>query len=394
MQAIYDLVGNKIREIFDADVAAISLYDPVSKLSHYAFLLDHGERFYPEPQAPLGFTAHILRTRQHLVIHTVDELNKLMVELGSTNIGGGTVYNSFGYLPILHGDTASGVICVGNQRAHAFSNSDVSLLTTLGNAMSVALENARLFDETQRLFKAEQERAAELQIINSIQQRLASKLDLQAIVDLVGAKLLDILDTDDIGIRLYDTASDLVHYLYEMEHGERLTIPPAKPSALYRKMVMDRRPIFGSTAEIMKTYGMRLVPGTEPSKAIAIVPIIAADAVIGNISVESFEGEDYFNESNIRLLQTIASSMGVALENARLFDETQRLFKAEQQRAAELAVINSTQQGLAAELDFQAIVDLVGEKLREVFDTPELGITWHDEKTGLLHYLYVDEHGK
>ncbi len=49
--------------------------------------------------------------------------------------------------------------------------------------------------------------------------------------------------------------------------------------------------------------------------------------------------------------------MGVALENARLFDETQRLLKETEQRAAELAIINSVQEGLAAKLDFQAIDD-------------------------------------
>ncbi len=60
--------------------------------------------------------------------------------------------------------------------------------------------------------------------------------------------------------------------------------------------------------------------------------------------------------------------MGVALENARLFDETQRLLKETEQRAAELAIINSVQQALAAELDIQAIYDLVGDKIREIFD--------------------------
>ena len=50
---------------------------------------------------------------------------------------------------------------------------------------------------------------------------------------------------------------------------------------------------------------------------------------------------------------TVAASMGVALENARLFDETQRLFKESEQRAAELAIINSVQQALAAELNMQ-----------------------------------------
>jgi GAF domain-containing protein len=159
MQAIYDLVGNKVREIFAADVVGIRLFDSEANLVRYVFLLDHGERFHPESGPPVGFTRHILRTLQPIVIHTVDELNRRMAELGAKNIGGDTVDNSFIYVPILHGGAANGVITVGKQRAHAFSDSDVSLLTTLANAMSVALENARLFDETQRLLKETEQRA-------------------------------------------------------------------------------------------------------------------------------------------------------------------------------------------------------------------------------------------
>ena len=73
--------------------------------------------------------------------------------------------------------------------------------------------------------------------------------------------------------------------------------------------------------------------------------------------------------------------MGVALENARLFDETQRLLKETERRSSELAVINSIQQGMAKELNFQAIVDLVGDKLREMFGTGDIAIHWRDEST-------------
>ena len=65
----------------------------------------------------------------------------------------------------------------------------------------------------------------------------------------------------------------------------------------------------------------------------------------------------------MRLLTTLASSLSVALENARLFDETQRLLTETNERAAELAIINSVQQGLAAKLDMQAMYDLVGDKI-------------------------------
>src|SRR5262249_22656705 len=64
-----------------------------------------------------------------------------------------------------------------------------------------------------------------------------------------------------------------------------------------------------------------------------------------------------------------------------------------EQRNAELAVINSIQEGMAAKLEFQAIINLVGDKLRELFDTDEVIIRWHDPKTDRIHYLYFYEHG-
>ncbi len=71
-------------------------------------------------------------------------------------------------------------------------------------------------------------RDAELAIINEIQRGLAAELDFQAIVELVGNKLSEVLHPQDLGIRWYDEKTDLVHYLYEYEHGNRLTFPPAR----------------------------------------------------------------------------------------------------------------------------------------------------------------------
>ncbi len=49
---------------------------------------------------------------------------------------------------------------------------------------------------------------------------------------------------------------------------------------------------------------------------------------------------------------------------------------------------------MARELNFKAIVDLVGDKLRELFNTGDLSIRWRDEKTELVHHLYDYEHGR
>src|SRR5205807_136411 len=132
---------------------------------------------------------------------------------------------------------------------------------------------------------------------------------------------------------------------------------------------------------------------TDPTRRSSDLPILGSDRVLGSIMLENFDRENAFGEAEMRLLTTVAASMGVALENARLFDETQRLLKETEQRATELAVINSIQQGMAAELDFQAIIDLVGDKLREVFHAGDIGIRWYDAKANLNHFLYQYEHG-
>src|SRR5687768_2901925 len=239
------------------------------------------------------------------------------------------------------------------------------------------------------------QREAELQIINSIQQGLAAELDFQAIIDLVGDKLSEVLNTGETGIYWYDEKANLIHYLYAYEHGERLTIPSQTPppSGRFETMLKTRQPIVTNTIADYKKWNTILVPGTDQSKSMVHVPIISNDRMLGMIVIENYERENAFGESELRLLTTIAASLGTALENARLFDETQRLFKAEQERVAELQIINSIQQGLAAALDFQAIVNLVGDKLREVFKTLDLAINWHDSRANLIKPLYYYEHG-
>ena len=80
------------------------------------------------------------------------------------------------------------------------------------------------------------------------------------------------------------------------------------------------------------------------------VPLVTGDIVTSYVSLQNVEKEYAFSDSEVRLLETLANSMSVALENARLFDETTRLLKETEQRTAELAVINSVQEGLALSL--------------------------------------------
>ena len=64
------------------------------------------------------------------------------------------------------------------------------------------------------------------------------------------------------------------------------------------------------------------------------------------------------------------------------------------QRNAELALINSVQEALAGELEMQAIYDVVGDKIQEIFDAQVVDIWSYDDATALAHCQYSIERGE
>ncbi len=395
MQAIYDLVGDKIREIFDAEVVNISTFDTSNELTRHWYLNEKGQRFYPEA-TPIGvISQEMLRTKQPVLINTLAEYERRGVPV----VPGTESTQSGLYVPLLVGGDVKGQISLQSiARENAFGEADMRLLMTFANSMSVALENARLFDETQRLLKETEQRAAELAIINSVQAALAAQLNIQGIYDAVGDKVREIFHQADIGIRIYDAQTNLMHYPYTYESGQRIAIPaePFENKGFAAHVLGTRETLVvnENMARAVEQYGSSLLPGTQMEKSAVYVPLVVGEQARGVIGLIDMEREHAFGDSDVRLLQTIANSMSIALENARLFDETQRLLQETEQRAQELAMINSVQRGLASQLDVQAICDLVGDKVSGIFNAQAVMISTYDAATDMTHIRYLTESGE
>ncbi len=395
VKTVTRIVGDKVREIFNADGVSILLLDQQSNLIITQYEFDKGEGGYIDYIQPfplgVGLSSKVISSRKPLLLSTLEEQINQGGYLAPEQLEKSTGEQASSWLgvPILVGDLVLGMVALGDYREHAFNENHLRLLQTLTANMGVAIENARLF-------QAEQQRAAELEIINSVQQGLTAELDFQSIVDLVGDKLRDELKVADLNIFWYEEPSKLVHYLYSYENGERLVLPPesADDHCVLSKFLLDPKLLLASTRQEMDEMGMTTVPGTDPSKCIIAVPIISSNRIVGGIQVENYEREYAFGLSEIRLLNTIAPSLGASLENAHLFDETQRLLKETEQRAAELAIINSVQQGLSSQLEIQAIYDLVGDKIHEIFDAHIVMLVTIDHEKKRQQYPYTLENGK
>jgi GAF domain-containing protein len=227
-------------------------------------------------------------------------------------------------------------------------DADRELLALLASVTAVALASLRIAEGLERT-AAERDaqlerRTSELTVINSIQQGMAAGLGFQAIIDLVGDKLREVLQFGDVQIVLWDAPTGTAHVLYAFERGVRIQVPPRRPNVdgpMFRAL-RAKRPVIANNRAEMTAWGLRTVDGTQPSLATAITPIFSGERYIGAIVLESHERENAFGEAEVRLLGTIAASMGVALENARLLDETRVTLERQTATAEILKIISES----------------------------------------------------
>ena len=384
MPAMYELVGERIREMFDSSDMYIAVLDRASSRITFPYELVDGQRYHTEPLAlGRGLTSIVIETGQPLNLGTAQE----MVPLGV--IDEGAASESWLGVPLSGPDGTTGAIVLESVLPHAFSDSDVRLLGTLASSLSVALENARLFDETKRLLAETDQRAAELAIINSVQEGLAAQLDMQAMYDLVGDKIGTIFDTHVVDISTFDPATGLLHFPYAIERGVRLYDPPLPLFGYRRHVIESGEPLrIDDAVGQAAAYGNPTAPMSgEIARSLIFAPLVVGGRATGVVSLQNLDREAAFGASDLDLLATIASSLSVALENARLVDETRR-------RAAELAIVNSVGSALAAQIDLDPLVEQIGEQMRQTFEADIVYVALLDPVSGLIEFPYYNEDGR
>jgi GAF domain-containing protein/CheY-like chemotaxis protein len=384
-EQIIDLVGDRLRSIFETPIVVIALYDQVTRRIEFPYSLDQGERIERSGiELGPGLTSTIIETGRPIRIGSNEEADAK----GAIQIGGSPTESFLG-VPITAGNRVIGVISLEKLERDAFTESDERVLGTLASSMGVALENARLFGETKRLLTETDERAAELAIINGVQQGLAAELDMQSMYDLVGDKIQEIFDAQVVDIGIYDVEAGVTHFPYAIERGVRFPDEPVPITDRVRAQIAAGTPVLINDVpawEIEQGQQMVIVQG-EPSLSMLTAPLTAGGAVRGRISLQNLDRTNAFSDADVRLLTTIAASLSVALENARLIHETR-------QRVAELDTVNKVGQAIAAQLDLAALIELVGEQMRQTFGADIVYVALHDPATNLINFPFYHEAGR
>src|SRR5579859_4561818 len=257
-----------------------------------------------------------------------------------------------------------------------FAPGEIELAQTLANQAAVAVQRARLYSETQA-------RVTELATINRLSLALATQLELEALVDLVGAQLHEVFSMPVAYVALYDRDSQKIEFPYWVEFGQPRPFGPLPlGQGLTSHSIRTRRPLLINDDAERVTLGLGGVhSGGAPMKAYLGAPMIVGDDVIGVLSVQTTEREGVFGEADERLLTTIAANAGVAIQNARLFAQTQaalvertRAEQARRRRNEELEALNRVTTAATSLLDLQALLQAASREIVQIFGVRNTGI--------------------
>ena len=330
LNTILFMLYERVNQIVDASIFGVGLYHPEKHLIEYSLAIENGKRYAPYTRSADDknqFAVWCIDHRQPILLNDVEaESAKYLPDYKHTGLllEDGTKAQppaSMIYLPLIAQERVLGVLSIQSFRKNAYTRQHLMLLENLAAYTTIALDNANAYLVINEQEKAVRERAAELVTINRITQALATQLDTDGLIQLVGEQIRELFHAPVAYVSIFDRSTMMLHFPYA--YGEDA---PSRPfgQGLTSQIIRTGQPLLFN--EDMEGNRARL--GVEHiGRATASylgVPIFSGGQAVGVISVQSTDREGRFTEADQRLLSTIASAVGVAFHNAKLFEDARQ----------------------------------------------------------------------
>ncbi|HQR78069.1 MAG TPA: GAF domain-containing protein, partial [Burkholderiaceae bacterium] len=248
-------------------------------------------------------------------------------------------FRSAVFSPLVRDGIGIGTIAIFRRQLGAFSDRDIALLNTFAGQAVIAIENVRLFNETREALERQTATAEVLQVIGS------SVADTAPVFDKILDSCQHLFATEQLGI-------------FEVGEAGMIDVAAWRGEALGVVARTFPKPIEESaSAQVLREQRILHVP--DVAAAIDAPPTVRSVlAQIGNYSIAwapmLWEGRGIgtlcamrqppkpFSDKELALLQTFANQAVIAIQNARLFRETNEALERQTATAEVLQVISSS----------------------------------------------------
>ncbi len=224
--------------------------------------------------------------------------------------------------PLLSGGTVIGVLSLESTQPNAFTEHDLHILTTVSATATLIIERHRLFEQAQR-------RAERIAAVNALGRALAATLDLPTIYRTAYQHIRTLVPCDNLAITLYDDTTHTLRAAFILSDEQELDVNLLPPLTLdpntvregRAKAVLDAQTVIVNDLAVKTQQGSGIIIGNHRTPQSAVyTPMLVESRIIGLLELQSYRNQAY-QADDLDLLHMLANQIGLAIQNARLFDD-------------------------------------------------------------------------
>lgn len=246
----------------------------------------------------------------------------------------GYPYRSWLGIPLVVQEEVQGVLALEKRAPYAYGPEQQEAARVFGAQAAAALRNAQLYEESLRRAQELDERTQRLEVVYRFTAQVSASLDVRYILALLSDALLGALPVERVSAFLMEGERP---FLYLERPGEHITEPEAWPAGL---------DLLGRLAE---SQGVLAIPDATndpwlaPWQAfcarhgwrnVVFLPLVTREQLQAFVVLHLPPGRS-LRVAELDLARSLAQQAAVALQNARLYEETRRLTEALEERVAE-----------------------------------------------------------
>jgi PAS domain S-box-containing protein len=244
-------------------------------------------------------------------------------------------------LPLIARGRVIGAMSVQSEKEAAFSEEDIGVLQTMADQLANAIDNARLFNETQKWLREQ------AMFFNISQQLADAPLQPEQIAAVITRRFVEVMNVPECSVSLLGPDGNTLRILADFHREGREII---QEDSVNRFRLTD----YPVTARVMETLQPVVLQASDPdadpaelaymqeyeTTTLAIIPLATKGRSIGVIELEAWDYEHHFTPQELNVAMTLANVAAVALENARLLDEQRQARASLRERVKALACLN------------------------------------------------------
>ncbi len=327
---VFEKIAERVKRALDYDNFSVLLLDSLGQELRFRFGVGYPEEVLKSWRFGVGqgLVGVAARTGQSLLVNDVSNDPRF--------ISAGAQVGSELTIPLISQGRVIGVMDVGKKEKDYFTPADLRTMGLFSGHLANAIENARLYENVR-------EQAGALSLLHEASRELASILEQEKLFRKVAELVKRVVDFQLFTVMLWNDRDRVLEHAYSLRFDKRAVIKDKFPlgHGITGTAAALRQSIRVPNVRLDPRYVTCMHEGAEMGSEL-VVPLLFKDRLIGVLDLESF-GTNAFTAQHEQMLSTLASSVAISIENARLY---QKVIEDERRLESDLETAREIQKGL------------------------------------------------